>query len=71
MKRLQESETRFRGAVSVMVEGLAIISPDGLFIFGNKTLEEYLGCADEGIQAVSYTHLDVYKRQFLLWTPPA
>ena len=59
MKRLQESETRFRGAVSVMVEGLAIISPDGLFIFGNKTLEEYLGCADEGIQGLTLFDIKV------------
>ena len=53
MHRLQESENRFRGAVSVMVEGLAIISPDGVFIFGNQTVEEYLGFSDEGLQGLT------------------
>jgi diguanylate cyclase (GGDEF)-like protein/PAS domain S-box-containing protein len=49
MVRLQESESRFRGAMSVMVEGLAILSPEGVFIFGNRAAEEFLGCVDTGL----------------------
>ena len=37
---LQESESRFRGAMSVMAEGFAILSPEGSFIFGNRIAEE-------------------------------
>ena len=45
MLRLQESESRFRGAMSVMVEGLAIISPEGRYVFANRSAEEFMGCA--------------------------
>ncbi|WP_301101721.1 EAL domain-containing protein [Propionivibrio sp.] len=50
MLRLQESEGRFRGAMSVMVEGLAIISPEGSFLFANRVAEELLGFAEVGLQ---------------------
>lgn len=50
MTRLQESEDRFLGAMSVMVEGLAIISPQGRFIFGNRAAKEFMGCADKELQ---------------------
>ena len=50
MTRLQESENRFLGAMSVMVEGLAILSPQGHFIFGNRAIKEFLGCADRDLQ---------------------
>ena len=50
MTRLQESETRFRGAMSVMLEGLAILSPQGVFIYANRAAEEILGCAEGSLQ---------------------
>ncbi len=37
--RLQETESRFRAAMSVMVEGLAIVGEDGVFLFGNRAAE--------------------------------
>ena len=30
-------------------------------------LMEHYGSGEEGVQTVSYTHLDVYKRQFLYY----
>ena len=45
MLRLQESEARFRSAMSVMVERLAILSPEGKYVFANRSLEEFMGCA--------------------------
>ncbi|MBS1227596.1 MAG: hypothetical protein H6R17_873 [Proteobacteria bacterium] len=45
MLRLHESESRFRGAMSVMVEGLMIISPQGSYVFANRSAEEFMGCA--------------------------
>jgi diguanylate cyclase (GGDEF)-like protein/PAS domain S-box-containing protein len=49
MHRLHESEGRFRGAVSVMAEGLAIISPEGRFLFANRVAEEFLGFGQTGL----------------------
>lgn len=43
MLRLHESESRFRGAMSVMAEGLAIISPEGRYVFANRSAEEFMG----------------------------
>ncbi len=50
MNRFQESESRFLGAVSVMVEGLAIISPDGSFIYANRAANEFMGDPAGGLQ---------------------
>jgi diguanylate cyclase (GGDEF)-like protein/PAS domain S-box-containing protein len=50
MTRFQESESRFLGAMSVMVEGLAIISPDGTFIFANRAANEFMGDPEGGLQ---------------------
>ena len=47
MLRLQESEGRFRSAMSVMVEGLAIISPEGRYVFANRSVAEFMGCAQD------------------------
>ena len=47
--RLHESEARFRGAMSVMVEGLAILSPDGKYVFTNRSAEEFMGYAAGGM----------------------
>lgn len=52
-KRLQESENRFRGAMSVMVEGLVILSADGTFVFGNRAAEELLGCEEGKLQGLT------------------
>jgi diguanylate cyclase (GGDEF)-like protein/PAS domain S-box-containing protein len=49
MLRLHESEGRFRGAMSVMAEGLAIISAEGKFLFANRVAEEFLGFAETGL----------------------
>lgn len=57
MTRLQESETRFRGAMSVMLEGLAILSPQGVFIYANRAAEEIMGCVEGGLQGRSVTEI--------------
>ncbi|MEI7430315.1 MAG: EAL domain-containing protein [Betaproteobacteria bacterium] len=49
MTRLQESEGRFRAAMAVMVEGFAVISTDGRFVFANRAAEELMGCAPDGL----------------------
>ena len=43
MTRLQESESRFRSAMGVMLEGLVIISPDGDYLFVNRSAQESIG----------------------------
>ena len=43
MTRLQESENRFRSAMGVMLEGLVIISPDGDYLFVNRSAQESIG----------------------------
>lgn len=48
--RLQETESRFRAAMSVMVEGLAIVGEDGAFLFGNRAAEICLGFPEWGLQ---------------------
>ncbi len=59
MTRLQESESRFRGAVSVMVEGLVILSPEGRFIFANRAAEAFFGFADEDLQGHTPQDIDL------------
>ena len=49
MTRLQESEHRFRTATSAMVEGLALIGPDGRFLFTNRAVEDFLGNPPGGL----------------------
>ena len=49
MLRLQESESRFRSAMSVMVEGLTIISAEGCFLFANRVTEQFFGYAEGGL----------------------
>jgi len=41
---LAQSEERYRTLISLMHQGLAIISPDGRIDFANDTLGEMLGC---------------------------
>jgi len=41
MSRLQESENRFLGAMSVMVEGFALLSPEGEYLFSNQTFNDF------------------------------
>ena len=52
MLRLHESESRFRGAMSVMAEGLAIISPEGRYVFANSSAEEFMGHAAGSLQGL-------------------
>ena len=52
MTRLQESEHRFRTATSAMVEGLALIGPDGRFLFANRAVEDFLGNPPGGLQGL-------------------
>ena len=59
MTRLVESEARFRGAVSVMVEGLIILSSEGHFIFANRAAEEFLGFAADGLQDLTWQEIDL------------
>ncbi|MFT3848309.1 MAG: EAL domain-containing protein [Propionivibrio sp.] len=43
MTQLQESENRFRSAMAVMLEGLVILSPDGEYVFVNRSAQESIG----------------------------
>ena len=59
MTRLQESEDRFRSAMSVMLEGLVIISPDGKYLFVNPSAQALMGAdltggqiADIGVEVL-------------------
>jgi len=62
MARLQESESRFRGAMAVMAEGLAVLSPDGVCFFANRAAECILGYPESGLQKLNARQLPV---QFL------
>jgi diguanylate cyclase (GGDEF)-like protein/PAS domain S-box-containing protein len=53
MNLLRESESRFRSAMSVMAEGLVIVSADGVFVFANNVAEEYLESPPEGLQGLT------------------
>ena len=48
MARLEDSESRFRGAMGVMIEGLMVISPENRLLFANRALTDLLGEALEG-----------------------
>lgn len=52
LELFRESEGRLRAAMSVMFEGLAILSPEGRFLFANRAAEEILGRRDTGLQGV-------------------
>lgn len=62
MTRLQESESRFRGAMAVMAEGLAVLSADGVCSFANRAAERLLGYPELGLQSLNARNLPV---QFL------
>ena len=49
MTRLEESEERFRSAVSVLIEGLIIVSADDRYLFANVAAEAFFGCASGGL----------------------
>ncbi|WP_170285886.1 EAL domain-containing protein [Propionivibrio limicola] len=59
MQLLRESEGRFRAAMSVMIEGFAILSPEGRFIFANRAAEEILGRAGLGLQGLSPAEIEL------------
>ena len=62
MSRLQESEQRFRGAMAVMAEGLAIISPDSQCHFANPAARSIF----QGLEAgQSWPDLKQLKSRFL------
>lgn len=60
--RLQESEARFRGAMTVMAEGLAVLSPEGFCLFANRAVERVLGFPPGGLQGINARDLPL---QFL------
>ncbi len=41
--QLRDSERRFRGVLTTMVEGVAVLSPKGVFIYSNPAAEAMLG----------------------------
>ena len=59
MQRLQESERRFRAATSAMVEGLAVIDPEGRFVFTNRALEAFLESAPGGLLGRRPDEIDI------------
>lgn len=59
MARLQESESRFRGAMAAMAEGLAVLSPDGVCYFANRAAERILGYPELGLQRLNARQLNV------------
>ena len=54
MARLEDSESRFRGAMGVMIEGLMVLSPENRLLFANRALTDLLG---EGIEGQSLTEI--------------
>jgi diguanylate cyclase (GGDEF)-like protein/PAS domain S-box-containing protein len=62
MARLQESENRFRGAMTVMAEGLAVLSRDGVCYFANRAAAAILRHPERGLQRLEARRLPV---QFL------
>ena len=60
--RLQESENRFRGAMAVMAEGLAVLSQDGVCHFANRTAAAIFRYPEHGPQPLDTRQLPV---QFL------
>ena len=59
MSRLQESESRFRSAMTAMAEGLAVLSPDGTCFFANRAAENILGFPENGLQRQNVRQLPV------------
>ncbi|WP_300336669.1 EAL domain-containing protein [Accumulibacter sp.] len=47
--RLHESESRFRGVVSAMAEGLMLWSEEGTLLFANRAAEEIFGHSQAGV----------------------
>ena len=62
MSQLQESENRFRSAMSAMAEGLAVLSSDGTCFFANRAAERILGYPENGLQSGNVRQLPM---QFL------
>jgi len=58
--RLQESEARFRGAMTVMAEGLAVLSPEGFCLFANRAVERIIGAPEGGLQGVNARNLPLH-----------
>ena len=57
MARLQESESRFRGAMSVMAEGLAVLSAEGDILLANRAAAEILGYSESALQKLNIRQL--------------
>ena len=57
--RLQDSESRFRGAMTAMAEGLAVLSPDGHCFFANRAVERALGVPPGGLQGINVRELSL------------
>ncbi len=57
MARLQESEGRFRSAMAVMAEGLAVLSPEGVCFFANRAAESILGYPENGLLRLNVRQL--------------
>jgi len=55
--RLQDSESRFRGAMTAMAEGLAVLAPDGHCFFANRAVERLLGVPPGGLQGINVRDL--------------
>ena len=49
LDQLRDSESRFRGVLSTMVEGVAVLAPQGHFIYSNPAAENAFGCAEQGL----------------------
>ncbi len=47
--QLRDSDSRFRGVLATMVEGVAVLSPKGHFIYSNPAAENAFGCPDGGL----------------------
>ena len=47
--QLRDSESRFRGVLATMVEGVAVLSPKGHFIYSNPAAENAFGCPNGGL----------------------
>ena len=67
MKRAKAKGNKYAWTVKVGEKGQIVIPKEAREVFGIKPGDTLIMLADEhqGIATVSYTHLDVYKRQTL------